>query len=71
MTGLGSIAQKWQHRYKNWLWKTINRSGNFKKSINFNGSYPPPCRETAGGRWHKTCTINAQTYVNLAAPLLN
>jgi hypothetical protein len=35
MTGLGSFAQKWQHCYENWLWKTMNGSGNLKKSIIF------------------------------------
>jgi hypothetical protein len=35
MTGLGSLAEKWQHRYENWLWKTIIRDGNLKKYIIF------------------------------------
>ncbi len=35
MTSFGSFAQKWQRRYKNWLWKTINGGGNLKKSVVF------------------------------------
>jgi len=35
MTGFGNFAQKWQQRYKKWLWKTINEDDNLKKVIIF------------------------------------
>jgi len=35
LTGLGNFAKKWQRSDKNWFWKSINKSDNFKKDVIF------------------------------------